>query len=269
MRPTVTLVLACLWAAEAFVLPQRIAPTMHAAEGGKEESKRRKRRKTVEAPAPESAPAVEPVDYDAPREDVDDDAEVVELPWSFAKAPTRMSEGDFNLKEAGDAGIPKLDPRLDAFIVDEPGNSLLPTRESVDKKRGESIDKKRRKEDAILKAETEKMSLEGNFKALRERAAKLGGKAPQDPTDAFDYGIGGLVKKSVYATAAILVAWEIYLNSPAFERAAPPPLVQGYARELEQEQADEARSLAQEARKALEQAAKDAKYDASYDGTYK
>jgi hypothetical protein len=186
----------------------------------------RSRTTQVEAPAPDAAEvAPAPVDYDAPREDADDDAEVVELPWSFAKAPSRMTEGDLNLREAGDAGIPRPDPLLDAFIVDEPGNSLLPTRESVDKKRGDSIDKKRRKEEAIKKAEIEATSyvglskkaptvvskgassrLEGNLKRFREGAAKIGGKAPQDPTDAFDYGIGGLVKKSVYASAALLVA---------------------------------------------------------------
>jgi hypothetical protein len=61
---------------------------------------------------------------------------------------------------------------------------------------------------------------------------KIGGERPADPTDSFDYGIGGIVKKAVYATAFAAVIWEVYINSPFFERAAPPPAVTAVQEEM-------------------------------------
>jgi len=61
---------------------------------------------------------------------------------------------------------------------------------------------------------------------------KIGGERPADPTDSFDYGVGGIVKKAVYATAFAAVIWEVYINSPFFERAAPPPAVTAVQEEM-------------------------------------
>ena len=61
---------------------------------------------------------------------------------------------------------------------------------------------------------------------------KIGGERPAVPTDSFDYGVGGIVKKAVYATAFAAVIWEVYINSPFFERAAPPPAVTAVQEEM-------------------------------------
>ena len=63
-----------------------------------------------------------------------------------------------------------------------------------------------------------------------ERVVKLIGAILNTPVapekvrasdDFFDKGIGLLVKKSVYACCVLLVLWEVYLSSPAFDRKAP------------------------------------------------
>ena len=60
----------------------------------------------------------------------------------------------------------------------------------------------------------------------------MGGARPADPTDTFDYGVGGVVKKAVYGLAFAAVVWEVYINSPLFERAAPPPAVTAVKEEM-------------------------------------
>ncbi|KAG5179872.1 hypothetical protein JKP88DRAFT_241833 [Tribonema minus] len=55
------------------------------------------------------------------------------------------------------------------------------------------------------------------LKGLRKTATE-----PKRSSDWFDYGLGGLVKRSVYFLGFLAVLWEIYLNSPFFERALPP-----------------------------------------------
>ena len=40
-------------------------------------------------------------------------------------------------------------------------------------------------------------------------------------SDAFDYGVGGYVKSGIYVFGACLVFWEIFINSPFFERKLP------------------------------------------------
>jgi hypothetical protein len=65
-----------------------------------------------------------------------------------------------------------------------------------------------------------KSPLKGLFQEARKVTTE-----PKKSSDYFDYGVGGLVKKSVYACCLIAVAWEIYLNV-FFERALPPaPLI--------------------------------------------
>mmetsp|Transcript_4782 Transcript_4782/g.12354 ORF Transcript_4782/g.12354 Transcript_4782/m.12354 type:complete len:186 (+) Transcript_4782:25-582(+) len=67
---------------------------------------------------------------------------------------------------------------------------------------------------------------------LKRDISLLGGKRPDDPTDAFDYGVGGLIKQTVFILSAALIVFDLYLNSPFFERAAPPPLVTAVTDEL-------------------------------------
>ena len=63
-----------------------------------------------------------------------------------------------------------------------------------------------------------------------ERVVKLIGAILNPPVapekarasdDFFDKGLGLLVKKSVYACCVLLVLWEVYLSSTAFDRNAP------------------------------------------------
>ncbi|KAK7241009.1 hypothetical protein SO694_00054150 [Aureococcus anophagefferens] len=49
-------------------------------------------------------------------------------------------------------------------------------------------------------------------------ARQLGGRKPDDPLDAFDYGIGGIVKRSVFFLGISAFAFDPRLNSPFFER---------------------------------------------------
>jgi hypothetical protein len=73
-------------------------------------------------------------------------------------------------------------------------------------------------------SESSSSSSTSPFKSLLQEARKVTTE-PKKSSDYFDYGVGGLVKKSVYACCLIAVAWEIYLNV-FFERALPPaPLI--------------------------------------------
>ena len=65
--------------------------------------------------------------------------------------------------------------------------------------------------------------------AAWRRSAASGRRTRRTP---FDYGVGGIVKKAVYATAFAAVIWEVYINSPFFERAAPPPAVTAVQEEM-------------------------------------
>ncbi|CAM9434427.1 unnamed protein product [Phaeothamnion confervicola] len=59
------------------------------------------------------------------------------------------------------------------------------------------------------------------LREVRRRATE-----PSNGMDYFDYGLGGLVKLSVYGFIVLAILWELYLNSPFFERALPPaPIV--------------------------------------------
>jgi hypothetical protein len=73
-------------------------------------------------------------------------------------------------------------------------------------------------------SESGSSSSKSPLKGLFQEARKVTTE-PKKSSDYFDYGVGGLVKKSVYACCLIAVAWEIYLNV-FFERALPPaPLI--------------------------------------------
>ena len=60
--------------------------------------------------------------------------------------------------------------------------------------------------------------LRGALETLNEKPLGPNGR---ELSDAFDYGIGALVKNAVYIIGAVFVAWEIFINSPFFERKLP------------------------------------------------
>ena len=55
------------------------------------------------------------------------------------------------------------------------------------------------------------------------------GRAAADPTDSFDYGVGGIVKKAVTRRRSGRIGR--YINR-FFERAAPPPAVTAVQEEM-------------------------------------
>ncbi|KAH8097934.1 hypothetical protein JL720_853 [Aureococcus anophagefferens] len=63
-------------------------------------------------------------------------------------------------------------------------------------------------------------------------ARQLGGRKPDDPLDAFDYGIGGIVKRSVFFLGISAFVFDLDLNSPFFERAAEPPALTAAKEEM-------------------------------------
>ena len=107
--------------------------------------------------------------------------------------------------------IPKMDDAVTEMIVDEPGKLM-------GGKRLDDILKERKKQKQPAKS-----FVDDNF-----------GERPDDPNDTFDYGVGNLVKQTIYALAAALVAFDIYLNSPLFERKAPPPVVTEMSKTLQE-----------------------------------
>ncbi|KAH8073588.1 hypothetical protein JL721_2891 [Aureococcus anophagefferens] len=66
----------------------------------------------------------------------------------------------------------------------------------------------------------------------RDVSPALGGRKPDDPLDAFDYGIGGIVKRSVFFLGISAFVFDLYLNSPFFERAAEPPALTAAKEEM-------------------------------------
>lgn len=103
-----------------------------------------------------------------------------------------------------------------SLVIDEPGKLVgKPLADVRPKKRIRQED-----EDKITLAK------------LRRDVELLGGTRPDDPSDAFDYGIGGLIKQTVLVLSGALIAFDIYLNSPFFERAAPPPVVTAVKSEI-------------------------------------
>ena len=99
------------------------------------------------------------------------------------------------------------------------------------KKGGEKLSKRPSPTRGARQAETPE---EKDYReAVKKGVYKLGGDRPFDPNDVFDYGIGGIVKKSVYFVAAAAFAFDIYINSPLFDRKAPPPIVSAWNQEME------------------------------------
>lgn len=106
------------------------------------------------------------------------------------------------------------------LIVDEPGKL-------VGKPLADTL--RSREQEKTSNGDERPLSLDD----LRRDVELLGGRRPDDPTDAFDYGVGGLIKQTVYILAAALVIFDLYINSPFFQRAAPPPIVTAVVNEVQ------------------------------------
>ena len=129
-----------------------------------------------------------------------------------------------------------FDEDLKSLIVDEPGKLFGQTADEQlfgSRPKGAPAPKLRAKQPVV-----EEDDVDSKWPLPRLElpdfggVEKIGGERPADPTDSFDYGIGGIVKKAVYATAFAAVIWEVYINSPFFERAAPPPAVTAVQEEM-------------------------------------
>ncbi len=129
-----------------------------------------------------------------------------------------------------------FDEDLKSLIVDEPGKLFGQTADEQlfgSRPKGAPAPKMRAKQPVV-----EEDDVDSKWPLPRLNlpdfggVEKIGGERPADPTDSFDYGVGGIVKKAVYATAFAAVIWEVYINSPFFERAAPPPAVTAVQEEM-------------------------------------
>ena len=129
-----------------------------------------------------------------------------------------------------------FDEDLKSLIVDEPGKLFGQTADEQlfgSRPKGAPAPKLRAKQPVV-----EEDDVDSKWPLPRLNlpdfggVEKIGGERPADPTDSFDYGVGGIVKKAVYATAFAAVIWEVYINSPFFERAAPPPAVTAVQEEM-------------------------------------
>ena len=113
----------------------------------------------------------------------------------------------------------KEEEDLASLIVDEPGKLLGTSLSQARKKKPLAPPEEKTLVDGL------KRSVETNF-----------GKRPQDASDAFDYGVGNLIKQTIYALSAALIFFDLYLNSPFFQRQAPSPVVTAISEELKKNQ---------------------------------
>ena len=192
------------------------------------------------APAPPPVAAPPPVTFDAAI------APEAAAPPPVAAPPIAFADGA-PTPAAFDAPPPApappmtpaaapFDEDLKSLIVDEPGKLFGQTADEQlfgSRPKGAPAPKLRAKpvveaeDDVDAKWPLPRLNLP-DFGSVE----KIGGERPADPTDSFDYGVGGIVKKAVYATAFAAVIWEVYINSPFFERAAPPPAVTAVQEEM-------------------------------------
>lgn len=139
---------------------------------------------------------------------------------SGGKRRKRRKEGSLSqLEELAPAETAPPADNVTQFIVDEPGKLVG---KPLDDARAE-----RREARADIGEAT--VTLE----KLKRNVANLGGKRPDDPSDAFDYGFGGLIKTTVFVLSGALIAFDLYINSPFFQRAAPSPVVSAVSSEFE------------------------------------
>ena len=185
---------------------------------------------------PTAEAIVEPVDAPAvglaPLGGDDDDV-------SDAVAKMRALEARRSADEAAMADSNRAATVMDAkdLIVDEPGKLFgKPIDKQLETRKGP----RRRKEAEAAAADgggkpgglPEIKLPEIKLPDASETVTMLGGKRPDDPTDTFDYGLGGIVKSSVFFVSGLAIVWEIYINSPLFERAAEPPALTAVKQEM-------------------------------------
>jgi hypothetical protein len=257
---------ALLWLAlliadsSAFVPSVTRRPALALNAKKKKKSKRvQKKQAAKAAPAPPPAPAPAPPPVAAPPPVSFDAAMAPEAPAAPAPPPVAASPPvafDAPPAAAFDAPPPAafdappqtpatpmmtpaaapFDEDLKSLIVDEPGKLFGQTADEQlfgSRPKGAPAPKLRAKQPVV-----EEDDVDSKWPLPRLElpdfggVEKIGGERPADPTDSFDYGVGGIVKKAVYATAFAAVTWEVYINSPFFERAAPPPAVTAVQEEM-------------------------------------
>ena len=223
-------------------------PTLALYAKKKKKSKRvQKKQAAKAAPAPPAAPAPAPPPVAAPPPVSFDAAIAPEAPAAPAAPPPVAFDAPAPPPVAFEAPAPAptqpmtpaaapFDEDLKSLIVDEPGKLFGQTADEQlfgSRPKGAPAPKMRAKpvveveDDVDSKWPLPRLNLP-DFGGVE----KIGGERPADPTDSFDYGVGGIVKKAVYATAFAAVIWEVYINSPFFERAAPPPAVTAVQEEM-------------------------------------
>lgn len=251
---------ALLWLAlliadsTAFVPAVSRRPALSLYAKKKKKGKRvQKKQAAKAAPAPPAAPAPAPPPVAAPPPVTFDAAIAPEVPSapaapSVAAPPPVAFDAQAPPAAAFDAppqtpATPMMTPAaapfdedLKSLIVDEPGKLFGQTADEQlfgSRPKGAPAPKLRAKQPVV-----EEDDVDSKWPLPRLNlpdfggVEKIGGERPADPTDSFDYGVGGIVKKAVYATAFAAVIWEVYINSPFFERAAPPPAVTAVQEEM-------------------------------------
>jgi len=224
-------------------------PTLALYAKKKKKSKRvQKKQAAKAAPAPPAAPAPAPPPVAAPPPVSFDAAIAPEAPAAPAAPPPVAFDAPAPPPVAFEAPAPApatpmmtpaaapFDEDLKSLIVDEPGKLFGQTADEQlfgSRPKGAPAPKLRAKQPVV-----EEDDVDSKWPLPRLNlpdfggVEKIGGERPADPTDSFDYGVGGIVKKAVYATAFAAVIWEVYINSPFFERAAPPPAVTAVQEEM-------------------------------------
>ncbi len=248
---------ALLWLAlliahsSAFVPSVTRRPSLSLYAKKKKKSKRVQKKqaaKAAPAPPPAPAPAPAPPPIAAPPPVSFDAAIAPEAPAAPAAPPPVAFEAPAPPPVAFEAPPPApatpmmtpaaapFDEDLKSLIVDEPGKLFGQTADEQlfgSRPKGAPAPKLRAKQPVV-----EEDDVDSKWPLPRLElpdfggVEKIGGERPADPTDSFDYGVGGIVKKAVYATAFAAVIWEVYINSPFFERAAPPPAVTAVQEEM-------------------------------------
>ncbi|CAH0375146.1 unnamed protein product [Pelagomonas calceolata] len=229
------------------VSPLHNKPTLLHAKKKKKSKRVQKKQAAKAAPAPPPAPAPAPPPVATPPPVTFDAAIAPEAPAAPAAPPPVAFDAPAPPPVAFDAPPPApappmtpaaapFDEDLKSLIVDEPGKLFGQTADEQlfgSRPKGAPAPKLRAKQPVV-----EEDDVDSKWPLPRLElpdfggVEKIGGERPADPTDSFDYGVGGIVKKAVYATAFAAVVWEVYINSPFFERAAPPPAVTAVQEEM-------------------------------------
>ena len=238
MRPPrrlAVLVIAGVLAVDAFRMAPRPRPPSALA------AKKKKRRKSGAAKpsAAAEAPAAPPAFAFPTAEAIGapmDGADVLEPARDVSPAVAKMEtlEAARAAAAAADSNAAALAGDAKDLIVDEPGKLFGSSVDAqLEARRAGGAPKRARK------AAPEPAEDRGGFALPKFElpetdavARQLGGRKPDDPLDAFDYGIGGIVKRSVFFLGISAFVFDLYLNSPFFERAAEPPALTAAKEEM-------------------------------------